>query len=156
MKHSSNGYEQTMHQVRQLLESGNVEEAKDLLLYQSSRPPQLQNALGVCWMRMGETEKAVELYRGMVLSGGGVCFRPDALPRAMTNYATALLLSGNVAGCLSALQENNSGSSAEAARLREAVAKWKRSLGAFRRLMVALSGPPLDTRIPLDFPPGDI
>jgi hypothetical protein len=145
-----------MDSVRQLLEAGRTAEARDVVLGIKARTPELQNALGVCWLRLGETAKAIDLYRTMVLVDGGVCFRPNAPDNAVINYATALLLAGNMAGCEATLDANRQVNGSGAARLREAIANWKRSLGVFRRLMLVLGSGDPGARVPLEHPLGEI
>lgn len=143
-----------MVQVRGLLDCGQPKEAASLLLRAPSRSPELQNALGVCWMRSGDVERALDLYRRTVLHNG-VCFRSDATPKSLVNYATALLRAGNVAGCLAVLDETPRDAPG-AARLREAIARWRRSLGLIRRISVALNGAHSGAHVPLGFPPGEL
>lgn len=153
---NTNGSDKTLTQVRALLEQGKVAEARNLLMRVPSRSPAQQNALGVCLMRMGESTKAIELYRNMVLTEGGVCFRSDAPPVTMLNFATALLLSGNIYGSLAMLEEAKSVNGHGAARIRDAIKAWKRSLSPLRRLQLVLTGPPRDARVTLGFPPGEL
>ncbi|MCO6435548.1 MAG: hypothetical protein J5J06_00495 [Phycisphaerae bacterium] len=151
---NGNGFDRTWTQVREMIESGRVDEARHVLMRLSSRTPQLQNALGVCWMRLGESARALELYRGMVLHNGGLDIRPEALPSAKINFATALLLSGNVSGCEDALE--STGMDGEGvARLRGAIANWRANLGFVRRWLVKLYGTN-NEKVVLSFPPGEL
>src|SRR5262249_577514 len=72
-----------------------------------------------------------------------------------TNYATALLLSGNIAGGLRALDEVRDEQCPAVGRLREAVRRWERNLTFWQRVNWWLGGEP-DRPLTLDFPPGDL
>ncbi|MCB9851275.1 MAG: hypothetical protein H6817_11300 [Phycisphaerales bacterium] len=145
-----------MQRVREAMDAGRNSEACNSLLHSSSRSLEMQNALGVCWMRLGESDKALAHFRSMVLTDGGVCYREDAAPVAMRNFATALLLCGNIAGCEATLDEPLCGDGPGVTRLRNAISRWRRGLGKLERLKFALLGDPYGARVVLDDPVGEL
>jgi hypothetical protein len=137
-------------------EAGHYEKALNVLAGGGSIPS-VQNARGVCLMRLGRYEDAVRLYRGLVLQAGGTWARADVPALHKTNLATALLLHGHPSGCLSVLEEIGDPTYPPAIRLRQALAKWQSTLGFLQKLnwWFGRIEPP-HCKVTLDFPPGDV
>src|SRR5438105_2031822 len=57
-------------QVERLLQAGQPKQALDLLARAEVHSPWSTNATGVCLLRLGQADRAVELFRNLVLSGG--------------------------------------------------------------------------------------
>lgn len=153
--HSKPGdQEQLLEQVRTLLNDQRPREALVLIAKFGSSNDLVRNAYGVCLMRTGEVDRAVEVYRDLCIERG-VSLKRGTLPVQLANYATALLLQGNLSGCLSVLRQLRTPHPA-AERLRGAIARWGQSLPWLRRLGVKLGA--YEPRIPVDlgFPPGDL
>ncbi|HNQ23192.1 MAG TPA: hypothetical protein PKK06_08875 [Phycisphaerae bacterium] len=145
-----------LNQVRALLDAGQAREALELVERVRAPSAPLRNARGVCLMRLGEFDKAVEAYREFMLLDGGVCMRSDLPPVCKTNFATALLLTGNLPGCLATLSEVEDQQDAQVMKIRAALADWKRRLSWWRRLLYAVDALPATQRVTLPFPPGDV
>src|SRR5262249_51595959 len=141
-------------EVSKLLGEGQTERALDVAARARVPSAWVTNALGVCRLRLRNPRLAVDLFRGLVL-GGGVVPRQDVPAVFKTNYATALLLSGNIAGGLRALDEVRDEQCPAVGRLREAVRRWERNLTFWQRVNWWLGGEP-DRLLTLDFPPGDL
>lgn len=141
--------------VDALLEEGKVEEAIRMLRGRGLDAPALRNAMGVCLMRAGKPQAAVEVYRDLLVIPGGVSLKLDAPLLHKVNYATALLLAGNVSGCRTILDDLRNDGHPSVARLRAAIAAWRRTLGVFERLRCALLGE-APRPVTLDFPPGEV
>lgn len=150
---STNG---VLEEIRTLLEKNEVAESCRRLRAEKNRSPALQNALGVCLLRLGEVEKAIDLYRGLVIAGDTVVMRSDAPTVFKTNFATALLLMGNVAGCVATLDEIKGPEHPAVARLRRTIARWKQNHGLLCRFLLIIGGLPSNVRVSVDFPPGDL
>jgi hypothetical protein len=140
--------------VDELLREGQADKALDVLARAGVKSPWVTNALGVCQLRLGSVKVAVDLFRGLVL-GAGLLLRKDVPAVFKTNYATALLLSGNVDGCLVALGEVGDEQSPTVQRLREAVRRWQQRLTIWQKLNWWMGGQP-DCPVTLDFLPGDL
>ncbi len=145
-----------LERVRQLLDDGKPDKAVEILRRAGSDSPVVRNAYAVCLMRMGETEKAVTVYRRLLLPDDGVVLRHDAPVLFKTNFAIALLLENNVAGCIDILNDMKDERSPGVQRLRDAVARWRKSVGWFRWLAVTRFGMSVTRPVTLDFAPGEI
>lgn len=123
--------------VRALAAENNVGGAIEYIKSIGMSNVQLRNAFGVCLIRAGELDKATDTFRALCV-GEGVVLKSDADPLHLTNYATALLLKGNVSGCLNILQHLRDSEHAATARLRDAVERWRASLSWWQRFNVNL------------------
>ena len=141
-------------EIQKLFDTGRSKDAAELIRRFGTRSPAVGNAYGVALMRSGAADKAVEVYRNLVLSESGVCLRSDVPTLFKTNFATALLLATNVSGCLSVLREINDVQNPEVIRLREAIAQWKRTLSWWQRLWLKIAGEAPGKTVHLGFSPG--
>jgi hypothetical protein len=144
-----------LERVRDLLERGRTTEARSFLEQMRERSTALQDAYGVCLMRCGEVDRAIDLYRRLLLEQGGVVMRPGATVAARTNFATALLLAGNAAGCETMLTEIDQEDHPLVLRLRTVIGAWRRRQGLFRRLAQRFYDGGASV-VSLDFPPGSV
>lgn len=154
MKHHTNEAE-LLHDVQTLLNGGQPEKALEMLRSAGQQSKAVLNAYGVCLMRMGQIDKANELYRKLVLPSGGFFLDPNAPTVFKTNYATALLLGRHVDGCIGVLGEIAEPTHPAVMRLHNAVNAWKQTLGPVRRLLTFLLGV-RSANVPLPFQPGDL
>jgi len=120
------------------------------------RSPKSLNALGVCHLRLGNYSEAVRVFRGITLQSGCTWERDDVPPLYRRNFATALLLDGLPAGCMSVLQTPELADHPRSRELIAAIKRWERSLSFFQRWDWRLNGvTPKNCHIPLDFEPGE-
>lgn len=142
--------------VVELLERNEPQKALELVSPHANEDMQLANLRGVCLMRSGKAEAAVQAYRTMVLSSNGLGFRHDVPVIFKINFATALLLTGNISGALNAISELHEDRNHPAAvRLKAAVDAWFKKLSLLQRLNYWLGGQP-SVPVQLDFPAGVI
>jgi len=145
----------SLDEVRQLLQQDRPADALEALNRCPQTGPAVQNARGVCLLRMGRAEAAVQVFRELVFPRGAFTI-PDETPTVLrTNYATALLLAGNVVVGGTLLREVPDRHHPAVVRLKGAVRQWRRSLGWLRRLMLYVGGSPGRPFV-TDFPPGDL
>ncbi len=113
-----------------------------LALLGSRRPGDLlfDNARGVCLMRLGRARSPIGVYQQLVLHPGSINLRLDVPPVLVTNFATALLLEGNVTGCSVILRELGDDVHPAVVRLRAAIDRWRSQLGWWERLQFSLYG----------------
>jgi predicted Zn-dependent protease len=116
--------------------------------------PWVRNARGVCLLRLGRPNEAIEALRDLVFGPGGLAVRPDADPVFQANYATALLLGGNAEGFWGILGGIRDRSHPAVAELDEAVRRWRAGMTFWQRVASALGvgGP----RFAINFPPGHL
>ncbi len=138
-----------------LIKKGDYVGAADLLAA-ADRDPQVRNAMGVCLMRAGRVENAVDVYRAFVLTPGTLLERPDVNNAYKRNFATALLIRGLPSGALTVLKDTREPDHPMAVRLYAAIKQWEKSLSWLRRLDWKINSiEPANCRIPLDFEPGE-
>lgn len=126
------------------------------LLASAGHDIHVRNALGVCMMRSGKVDQAVDLFRSFVLMPGSLIERPEVSNACKRNFATALLMKGLPSGAMSVLAETHDHEHMVAVRLYAAVKQWEQSLSWFRRLDWKLNGvEPSDCRVSIDFEPGE-
>lgn len=140
--------------VDALLKEGSPEKALALVGRAKIESPWLKHAVGVCQLRMGHTQAAVELFRGMVVSGH-LEFRHDVPTVWKTNFATALLVTNNLSGCLNALAEVKDQNHPGVVKLRAAIDQWKKGLTLWQKFLWYTGSEP-SSPVELGFPPGDL
>ncbi len=147
---------ETMTLIRGLLDAGRIDDAMHVIRQSGIASNELRNAMGVCLLRRGQYDKAIELYRLLVLNNGAVTIKNGVPDTYRCNFATALLLSGNIHGCLTMLADIRDSRHAGAVRLRTAVQRWKDSLTRWQRWRFALGSTTINVPVALDFPPGEL
>lgn len=139
--------------VEALLQQQEVVQALDLLDRARSSSPWAVNARGVCLLRLGQAQRALELFRGLALGGFGL--RPDAPLPFKTNYATAQLLSGDLTGCIVTLGQVRNEAHPAVQRLRAALRQWRQGLPFWSKVRWALGGE-VDRPVTLGFSAGEL
>jgi hypothetical protein len=140
-------------QVEALLASDQPQQALSLLNREKQKLEWMVNAQAVCQLRLGKFEQAMELLRGRVLAASSVCLRGDIPPALAVNFATALLLMGNVDGCVSALHDIKDQQHAGVRQLNAAIADWRRGLTFGQKVRLWFGSAPIRP-VELGFPPG--
>lgn len=119
--------------------------------------PEFRNVQGVCLMRMGRSEQAIRVFRGLVLEPGCTWMKPLAPLAYKINFATALLLGGLPAGCMETLSEMRAEHDPRVIRLRGAIKSWEDRLSCWQRLNWRFGRiAPANRPIALDYPAGDL
>lgn len=136
-----------------LLDADQPQQALDLLNRAKLQGDAVLNAQAVCQLRLGKHEQAMELLRGRVIASSSVCLRGDVPTPLAVNFATALLLLGNVPGCQSALHEIEDKSHAGVVQLKAAVQQWRGGLSFWEKVRLWFGDTP-SKPIHLEFPPG--
>ena len=144
-----------LDRVRQLLDEGRPDQALETIQRSGQRSRDVENARGVCLLRLGKCDQAFALFRDLVFPAGSFSIDPQTPIVFRTNYATALLLTGNVMVGQSILAQIEDKQHPAVVKLRSAIKQWKKSLGLFRRLLVPVGIYP-DRPVTMDFPPGDL
>lgn len=144
--------EQVLQEVRALVERGLPDQALNLIKATDAIDPVMMNAAGVCHLRAGRPTKAIEVFHRLCV-GDGIGLRPGVSPLHVANFATALLLVGNLHGCRHHLRHVEQ-SHPVAVQLQSAIAEWERSLRGWQRLLLPLGMCDPKRPIDLDSPPG--
>jgi hypothetical protein len=150
--------ESTLSIMRRVIESvaaGRLDAALDITNAITEPDPVVANAKGVCLMRLGKPAAAVVVYRCLVLNPGQTFLRADRPTYFKANYATALLLAGNVDGCLHILHQIRD-ESPEVRQLRATIHQWETTLSFWQKLdwWINHTVPP-DHPISMSFVPGE-
>jgi hypothetical protein len=121
-----------------------------LALLPATDTPWVRNARGVCLLRLGRPGEAIEVLRDLVFGPGGLAVQPDADPVFQANYATALLLDGNIEGFWGILGGIRDRGHPGVAKVDEAVRRWKAGMSFGQRVASALGlgGPRFAIRFP--------
>ena len=143
----------TLDEARQLIKEGKPQDALDLLSRHPEGGPEIMNMRGVCLLRTGKAAQALDLFRPLVFPGG-FCLDTSVPLIYLTNYATALLLVGNVMIARETIGQVPDQRHEAVLRLRGAMARWKSRLGFFRCILLPLGIYPA-TPVELDSPIGD-
>jgi hypothetical protein len=122
------------------LEAGEPTAAVDLIRKARVASPWVVNASGVCHLRRGDADQAVQVFRGLVLGAGGIQLRPDAPATFKANLAAGLFAAGNVSGCLAVLAELRGDEHPAVDGVRRAVARWRKGLSFWQKVSFHLGG----------------
>lgn len=141
-------------EVDRLLRAGREREAVCAIGLSYLPCPWTANALAVCHLRLGDIARAEHILRHIALDGTGRT-RPDVPTVFKTNLATALLISGDTAGCLRTLDEIGDDDDPAVRRLRAAAARWAPPLTAWARFARRLGIRPARPPVP-DGPVGEL
>ncbi|MBI1314785.1 tetratricopeptide repeat protein [bacterium] len=115
----------------------------------------ITNARGVCLMRQGRFDAALNLYRSLVVNQGCTWMREETPVIYRTNYCTALLLAGHPDGCVELLDSISAQTHPSVVRLRHSLNAWRSGLSLWQRLQWKLGLLPA-VPVHLGFPPGDM
>jgi WD40 repeat protein len=145
----------TLAEVQPVLREAEAARLKKLLEAPNPDRRLLENARGVCLMRLGRVEEALHLFRGLVCYNGTL-IRPTAPPAFKANLAAARLLAQNVEGAVDLLSQlvAQNETNETVFGLCSCVARWKEGRTWADRLRQWWSG--TTKPIQLDFPPGEI
>lgn len=125
------------------------------LVSQPGHDPELRNAKGVCLLRMGEYKAAMPVLRELVYNAGSVWVRPEAPTPHKVNFATALLLTGNLVGCKDMLAQAMDDQHPGVMRMRACLRRWEKGLTWWQWLNWKFGGVSESMgQVPLDFEPG--
>ena len=140
--------------VERELSYGRPKQALSVASRRNFNSPWAVNARATCLLRLGRYPEAVVLLRGLVLGSGGLSYRQDVPTIFQANFATALLASGNLSGCLSMLKSIQDTDHPAVVELRSAIDDWNHKLSPWQRLRWRLGA---DLPLPqLAFPLGHV
>lgn len=144
----------TLAKAFHMADAGDLKGALKILVASGEASLLASNARGVCLMRMGRAEDAVQVYRICAVDNATMYLRRDLPVIVGTNFATALLLSGRTAGAANTLSEIGNETHPSVARLRSALAKWEAELSWWQKVCWKAGLVPSHP-VTLEFMPGD-
>lgn len=145
----------SLRQAQRLIDAGQPDQALKVLGRSKLTTDEVRNARGVCLLRLGRIDDALQQFRTLTLAPGCTWMKPGLPAIYQVNFATTLLISGRRAGCLSALYEIDDQSHPSVLRLRGAIERWQRSLSWSQWLLWKIGVEP-SLPVALDFPPGEL
>jgi hypothetical protein len=139
----------TLQYIRELLDHDRPDEALDLITHSCNDSPEMENARGVCLLRLGRFDEAISVLRDVTYQGlPAIPYDTPALFQA--NFAVAMLRANRAKDAALVISERLNGNEhPEAAKLKAAVRQWKKSLGPLGRLGCRLGLYPAQP-VPLD------
>ncbi|MBN1942938.1 MAG: hypothetical protein JW849_06555 [Phycisphaerae bacterium] len=144
-----------LSQVQSLLEQGRPETALGLLNDFRQNSPLLENAKGVCLLRLGKPDDALKIFRALVFPGGAFAIPGDTPIVYHVNYITTFFLLENVIIGIQLLRDIPQKNHPLVRQLNDSVNRWKRSLSWWRRMLLPIGLYP-NRPLRLDFAPGAV
>lgn len=138
-----------LQHIRELLDNDRPDEALKYITRSGNDSPEMENARGVCLLRLGQFDEALAVLRDVTFQGlPGIPSDTPAL--FQTNLAVATLRANHDKGMALIIADRLQGSEhPEAAKLKDAVRQWKQSIGLLGRLCCHVGLYPA-TPVPLD------
>ncbi len=138
-----------LQHIRELLDHDRPNDALDFIIHSGSDSPEMENARGVCLLRLGRFDEAIEVLQEVTFQGlPGIPPHTPAL--FQVNFAVAMLRANRDKGGALMISDRLKGNEhPEAAKLKAAVRQWKESLGPLGRLRCRLGLYPAKP-VPLD------
>ena len=133
---------EVLEKVEELLAQGQPGAALARISSSRLSSPWLTNAAGVCQLRLGNAKIAVDTFRNLVLTAGGLVLRDDVPAVFKINFATALLADGNLSGGLRVLDEIRDEGHPAVREIRDAIRRWKESMTLAQMLWWSIGGQP--------------
>jgi len=156
MKHTTHSTADTaaiLKRIQHMLEDGQAEPAFKVLETCGQKSPAIENAKGVCLLRLGRLEAALKGLRDLVFPAGAFSI-PDETPTVFrTNYVTTLLLLDNLDVGIQLLREIPEKQHPLVQQLEAAVRRWRQSFPWWRRMLLPVGLYPAKS-FHLDFAPG--
>jgi WD40 repeat protein len=147
---NSNASQAIFAEVRQKLTINQPSQALSLLETISDKGSYEYNAIAVCHLRLGNYQRAIDVLRNIIFVANSISMRNDVPTLCKVNFATALLMQGNIDGCENMLASLEQYQHPIAIRLKAAITKWQNSLSFWEKIGLRRSvGKPV-----IDFAPG--
>ena len=145
----------TMDRVRRLLAEGHAQAALDLVNQRDDRSAPWQNVRGVCLLRLGFYERAVEALRRIVFPDNAICPPEDVPGLYRANFVTALLVTQHTDGAIPMAEHLEDDGDPYVRQVRQALDRWRRGLSVWQRIGVWVGWYPKKPVV-LDFPLGGV
>lgn len=139
-----------LQHIRELLDQDRPDEALNIVTRSGDDSPEMNNARGVCLLRLGRLDEAVKVLQDITCQGVAAGMSHHAPSLFQVNFAIAMLRANREKGGALLISDwLNGNEHPEAARLKAAVRQWKKSIGPLGRLRCRLGAYPA-TPVPLD------
>jgi len=140
--------------IRTLLSQRRPQDALNFIEHLGQKTPAMENARGVCLMRLGKIEEAIPVLRDIVFQGY-ICLPTDTPVLYQINFATAMLLSNHKEGAFDILNKLDEKEYQQVVKLKDAIRQWVKSLSFIEKCRYYMDLYP-EKPVTIDFPPGEI
>lgn len=138
--------------VKELLQAGQPQKALGMIKNTDWLTEEPVNAKVVCLLRLGRPNEVLPLLRPYVVTNQNLLIKSSSALKV--NFATALLLDGNVSGCLHILDEMHDEDNPTVQQLQTGIKQWRKGL-LFRQVLLLYCSDRPKSPVKLDFqPPG--
>ena len=140
--------------VRELLNQGRPQDALMFIEHLGQKTPVMENARGVCLIRLGKFEQAISVLREVAFQGY-ICMPSDTPVLYQMNFAIAMLVSNRKDGAFSILNKLDEKEHPQIAKLKDAIRRWVKSLNFVEKCCYHIGLYP-NKPVTIDFPPGEV
>ncbi|MFH1615498.1 MAG: hypothetical protein ABIG61_10510 [Planctomycetota bacterium] len=140
--------------IRELLNQDRPQDALKFIERLGQKTPVMENARGVCLMRLGKIDQAVSVLRNLAFQGY-ICMPSDTPVLYQLNFAIAMLLSNYKDGIIPLVDKLDTENYPQAAKLKDAIRQWVKSLNFIEKCCCKIGIYPAKP-VKIDFPPGEI
>jgi hypothetical protein len=145
---------QPIDRVRKLLDDNKTNYALMFIERLGDKSIVMQNARGVCLMRLGKFKEALSVLRDVAFQGYP-CLPPDTPVLYQINFAVAMLGSNHKEGAFSILNKLEENEHPQIAKLKDAIRRWVKGLNFVEKCCYYVGLYP-NKPVVIDFLPGDI
>jgi len=133
-----------INRIENLLDEGKPQVALDLIDRSKQENPVIENARGVCLIRLGKFQEANDVLSAIVFPGRMVGVPAGTPIVYQTNLVIAMLKINNIDGALSILRQINDGyrKHQTVVKIDIAIRRWKKSLSLFQKIQLAVGYTP--------------
>ena len=140
--------------IRELLKQNRPLDALKYIDHIGQQTPVINNARGVCLMRVGKINEAISILRELVFQGH-ICIPSDTPVLYKINFATAMLLSNQKDAAFPILNELDEKEHPEVTKIKDSIRKWVKSLTLSEKCRYHVGFYPKKP-LQLDFQPGEV
>lgn len=109
-----------------------------------------KNAIAVCQLRLGNYDGAINILQGVIYYEHSIVMRDNVPLVHKINFATALLLKGNIGGCETMLSQLSEVTHPVIFNLHKSIMEWRKGLTLFEKIGVIKT----NKKPKIDFTPG--
>ena len=140
--------------IRELLNQNRPHDALKFIENLGQKTPVMENARGVCLMRLGKFEEAISVLREVAFQGY-ICMPSDTPVLYQMNFAIAMLVSNHKEGAFPILNKLDEKVLPQIAKLEDAIRRWVKSLNFVEKCCYHIGLYP-NKPVTIDFPPGEV
>ncbi len=143
----------SLEHLKHLINNDNIKDALEILNHSADKSLMFQNARAVCFMRENLLKEALDLLRSMVFHNNALTADLQIPEVIRLNLAEAMLISGNIAGAVTLMNECGE-RTVQKEKLLQSVENWKKELPFWKKIDIFFGVLPYDTPISVKIPWG--